>query len=41
MQVLRIIEDYPLTTCILDDIDFYEKRELTIADRSNVYFKYF
>jgi len=41
MQVLRAIEDFPLATCILDDIVFYEKRELKIAERSHVYFKYF
>ncbi len=41
IEALKIIENHPMKTCLLDDIDYYETREKLIAQRARVYDKYF
>jgi len=37
VEVLKVFENYPLVSCLLDDIDYFEKRESVIADKEKVY----
>jgi hypothetical protein len=40
MEVLKVFETIPMTSCLLDDLEYYESRERVMAEKEKLYNKH-